>query len=53
MNSPSPPSDWKRGFWSLMGTQFQGAFSDNLLKVAALNSVQIAETLGNRCLKKG
>ena len=32
MNSPSPPSDWKRGFWSLMGTQFQGAFSDNLLK---------------------
>ena len=32
MNFPSPPSDWKRGFWSLMGTQFQGAFSDNLLK---------------------
>jgi acyl-[acyl-carrier-protein]-phospholipid O-acyltransferase/long-chain-fatty-acid--[acyl-carrier-protein] ligase len=23
---------WKRGFWSLIGVQFQGAFSDNLLK---------------------
>ncbi len=37
--SPFPPmSDsaakpgWLRGFWSLMATQFQGAFSDNLLK---------------------
>lgn len=29
---PAPPSSWKRSFWSLMGTQFQGAFSDNLLK---------------------
>ena len=27
--------------------------SDNLLKGAALNSVQIAELLGSRCLKKG
>ncbi|MGA1209716.1 MAG: aspartate-semialdehyde dehydrogenase [Gemmobacter sp.] len=27
--------------------------SDNLRKVAALNAVQIAETLGNRCLRKG
>ena len=27
--------------------------SDNLRKGAALNAVQIAETLGNRCLKKG
>ena len=23
---------WQRGFWSLMGTQFQNAFSDNALK---------------------
>jgi acyl-[acyl-carrier-protein]-phospholipid O-acyltransferase/long-chain-fatty-acid--[acyl-carrier-protein] ligase len=23
---------WRRGFWSLIGVQFQGAFSDNLLK---------------------
>jgi aspartate-semialdehyde dehydrogenase len=27
--------------------------SDNLRKGAALNAVQIAETLGRRCLKKG
>ena len=27
--------------------------SDNLLKGAALNAVQVAELLGNRCLKKG
>ena len=35
MNASSPPtlqSSWQRGFWSLMGTQFQGAFSDNVLK---------------------
>ncbi|WP_395730898.1 MFS transporter [Prosthecobacter sp.] len=35
MNVSSPPtlqSSWQRGFWSLMGTQFQGAFSDNVLK---------------------
>ncbi len=24
--------DWRRGFWSLIVTQFQGAFSDNALK---------------------
>ncbi|WP_395747981.1 MFS transporter [Prosthecobacter sp.] len=35
MNASSPPAletQWQRGFWSLMGTQFQGAFSDNVLK---------------------
>lgn len=35
MNSPSQPhspQNWQRGFWCLMGTQFQGAFSDNVLK---------------------
>jgi len=34
MNDSSPPThaSWQRGFWSLMGTQFQGAFSDNVLK---------------------
>ena len=26
------PADWKRGFWSLIATQFQAAFSDNVLK---------------------
>lgn len=32
MNSSTLPSNWQRGFWCLMGTQFQGAFSDNVLK---------------------
>jgi acyl-[acyl-carrier-protein]-phospholipid O-acyltransferase / long-chain-fatty-acid--[acyl-carrier-protein] ligase len=27
-----PPSNWRRGFWSLIVTQFQGAFNDNALK---------------------
>jgi acyl-[acyl-carrier-protein]-phospholipid O-acyltransferase/long-chain-fatty-acid--[acyl-carrier-protein] ligase len=35
--SPHPaageiPSDWQFGFWSLIATQFQGAFNDNALK---------------------
>jgi acyl-[acyl-carrier-protein]-phospholipid O-acyltransferase/long-chain-fatty-acid--[acyl-carrier-protein] ligase len=28
----TPPKNWQRGFWSLIATQFQGAFSDNTLK---------------------
>jgi len=28
----NPPRDWKRGFWSLVFTQFQTGFSDNALK---------------------
>lgn len=29
----APPGDsWRKGFWSLIVTQFQGAFSDNALK---------------------
>ena len=36
MHSPSSSAvshvGWQRGFWSLMGTQFQNAFSDNALK---------------------
>src|SRR5450631_4466626 len=27
-----PPCDWRLGFWSLIVTQFQGAFNDNGLK---------------------
>jgi hypothetical protein len=31
--TPAPlVTGWQRGFWSLMGTQFQNAFSDNALK---------------------
>lgn len=35
MSSPdpsAPAAPWKRGFWALMFTQTQGAFSDNALK---------------------
>ena len=28
----APPPHWRRGFWSLIVTQFQGAFSENALK---------------------
>jgi hypothetical protein len=28
----SAATGWQRGFWSLMATQFQNAFSDNALK---------------------
>ena len=27
-----PPANWRLGFWSLIVTQFQGAFNDNCLK---------------------
>ncbi|HVA95448.1 MAG TPA: MFS transporter [Candidatus Dormibacteraeota bacterium] len=27
-----PPANWRWGFWSLIGTQFQSAFNDNALK---------------------
>src|SRR2546428_11992256 len=29
---PEPKKEWRLGFWSLIGTQFQGAFNDNGLK---------------------
>jgi acyl-[acyl-carrier-protein]-phospholipid O-acyltransferase/long-chain-fatty-acid--[acyl-carrier-protein] ligase len=32
MGSALIPNGWQRGFWSLMATQFQTAFSDNALK---------------------
>ena len=32
MNPPAPESNWKPGFWYLMGTQTQNALSDNTLK---------------------
>ena len=30
--APAPVTGWQRGFWALMATQFQNAFSDNALK---------------------
>ncbi|HLJ41998.1 MAG TPA: MFS transporter, partial [Candidatus Acidoferrales bacterium] len=28
----APPNKWRSGFWALIATQFQGAFSENALK---------------------
>src|SRR5438876_5046141 len=44
-----PPST--RGFWALIATQFQGAFSDNVLKNLAIYfvlSLGVAEATRNR-----
>jgi acyl-[acyl-carrier-protein]-phospholipid O-acyltransferase/long-chain-fatty-acid--[acyl-carrier-protein] ligase len=30
--APAPAANWRFGFWSLIATQFQGAFNDNALK---------------------
>jgi len=30
--TPKVKSNWRRGFWSLIATQFQGAFNENALK---------------------
>src|SRR5882724_8649529 len=30
--TPELKSNWRRGFWSLIATQFQGAFNENALK---------------------
>jgi acyl-[acyl-carrier-protein]-phospholipid O-acyltransferase / long-chain-fatty-acid--[acyl-carrier-protein] ligase len=32
LSVPGPPAHWRLGFWSLIVTQFQGAFNDNGLK---------------------
>ena len=32
LHPSQPPRDWKRGFWSLIATQFQTGFNDNALK---------------------
>src|SRR5271169_280394 len=32
LNESGPPPHWRLGFWSLIVTQFQGAFNDNGLK---------------------
>ena len=32
LGGPAQPKSWRLGFWSLIATQFQGAFNDNGLK---------------------
>jgi len=42
---PSPDKSWPRGFWNLMFTQFQGAFSDNALRWLVIFPVLASVTL--------
>src|SRR3974377_1156970 len=45
------PSESRRGFWALIATQFQGAFSDNVLRYLLLGLVVgpgLSEENGNR-----
>src|SRR6516165_8841255 len=36
LGGPAQPKSWRLGFWSLIATQFQGAFNDNGLKFLIL-----------------
>ena len=40
-----PSKSWPRGFWNLMFTQFQGAFSDNALRWLVIFPVLVSATL--------
>ena len=41
------PTNWPRGFWNLMFTQFQGAFSDNALRWLVIFPVLVSVTLSD------
>lgn len=43
--SSDPTPSWPRGFWNLMFTQFQGAFSDNALRWLVIFPVLASATL--------
>jgi acyl-[acyl-carrier-protein]-phospholipid O-acyltransferase/long-chain-fatty-acid--[acyl-carrier-protein] ligase len=48
MNSTSSTSSsWPRGYWNLMFTQFQGAFSDNALRWLVIFPVLVSVTLSD------
>ena len=49
--SPQAPASKTGGFWALIATQFQGAFSDNVLRYLLLGIVVgpgLSEESGNR-----
>src|SRR5437868_7033189 len=41
--SPQPLPHWRRGFWSLIATQFQGAFNENALKFLVIYLILAVE----------
>lgn len=45
--NPDSSKPWPRGFWNLMFTQFQGAFSDNALKWLVVFPVLASAVLSN------
>ena len=55
-NTPAPSvTGWQRGFWCLMGTQFQNAFSDNALKqliILMLLATATADAEGDRLVSQ-
>ncbi len=46
MKTDESQESWPRGFWNLMFTQFQGAFSDNALRWLVIFPVLASVTLG-------
>lgn len=44
----APPKNWRLGFWSLIATQFQGAFNENALKFLVLYLILAIEKDGAR-----
>src|SRR5258708_36819448 len=40
---PAPGKKWRLGFWSLIATQFQGAFNENALKFLVIYLILAVE----------
>jgi len=47
MKTAGPPAHWRLGFWSLIVTQFQGAFNDNALKFLVIYLIVQRSTAGD------
>src|SRR5947207_10296771 len=43
LSIPEPGKKWRLGFWSLMATQFQGAFNENGLKFLVIYLILAVE----------
>jgi acyl-[acyl-carrier-protein]-phospholipid O-acyltransferase/long-chain-fatty-acid--[acyl-carrier-protein] ligase len=43
LDTPESRASWRRGFWSLIATQFQGAFNENALKFLIIYMVLALE----------
>src|SRR5258705_12450864 len=42
-STPAPEKRWRLGFWSLIATQFQGAFNENALKFLVIYLILAVE----------